>query len=218
MRRLQKVTRNRVEEIGISIFIAIACPASLFVLLWWSTSALAIYRVKEIPENIIIYVALLGLVLGILLDFLYLKELRARFYNIGVKFLIPLYIFWSAIALAFFMGMPFGNFVLGTLAGLYYGRRLYYQGSDQWFVGESVKKISLFAALVTGIESLFMGLLGLREQIVVELIQSTLGLDPVKIVGPIGIGLVIFVTLFVIWVQYLCTRVAIGIGFKIGNE
>ncbi|HEY46889.1 MAG TPA: hypothetical protein G4O14_08905 [Anaerolineae bacterium] len=117
------MTINRVEKVAISIFIAIASPASLFVLLWWSTSALAMSRVLKIQEDTIIIASLLGLGIGILVNIFFLNDLRESFYDFGYKFLIPLYFFWSAIALAFFMGMPFGNLLLGTLAGLYYGRR-----------------------------------------------------------------------------------------------
>jgi hypothetical protein len=209
---------NRAEKVVINIFITLACPITLFVLLWWSASALAMSGVIKIQEQTIIYSSFLGLGIGILLSILYLKEIRARFYDIGHKFLIPIYLFWSAIALAFSMGTPFGNLLLGTLAGLYSGRRLYYQGSDQWYVRGSANKISLFTASVTGMESLFIGLLGLREQIWVDFLQSTLGLNPVKIVGPIGIGLMVGLALCFMLFQYLCTRVAFGIGSKIGSE
>lgn len=209
---------NRVEEGAISVFIAIACPASLFVLLWWSTSALAMSRVFKIQEDIVVYASLMGLGIGILLNIFYLKDIRVRFYDIGHKYLIPLYLFWSAIALAFFMGMPFGNLLLGTLAGLYYGRRLSYQGLNEWDGVKSARTISVFTALVTGIESLFIGFFGLQELIVVELIQSRLGIDPTELVGPMGIGLVVGIVVIVMSVQYFCTRTAFRTGIKIGKR
>jgi hypothetical protein len=209
---------NRTEEVAISVFIAIACPASLFVLLWWSTSALAMSRVFKIHEDIVIYASLMGLGIGILLNIFYLKDIRVRFYDIGHKYLIPLYFFWSAIALAFSMGMPIGNLILGTLAGLYCGRRFSYQELLERDIAKSASTISVFTALVTGIESLFIGLLGLEEQIVVELIQSTLGLNPLELTGPIGVGMVVVVALFIMVVQYVFTRFAIGKGFQIGNS
>ena len=209
---------SRGEEVAISVFIAIACPASLFVLLWWSTSALSMSHLLKIQEDIVIYASLLGLGIGILLNIFYLKDIRVRFYDIGYKFLIPLYFFWSAIALAFFMGMPFGNLLLGTLAGAYCGRRLYYQGPIERDVAKSARPISVFTALVTGIESLFIGFFGLQEQIVGELIQSLLGLDPAELLGPMGIGLVVGIVLIVMLVQYICTRTAFGTALKIGER
>ena len=209
---------NRVEEGAISVFIAIACPVSLFVFLWWSTSALAMSRVIKIQEDTVIYASLLGFGIGILLNSLYLKDIRVRFYDIGYKFLIPLYFFWSAIALAFTMGMPFGNLLLGTLAGLYYGRRLSFQGPIERDIAKSARIISVFTALVTGVESLFIGFYGLQELIVMELFQSQLGIDPAELLGPVGIGLVVGIVLIIISVQYICTRTAFRTAQKIGKR
>ena len=209
---------NRVEEVAITLFIAIACPASLFVLLWWSTSALVISRVIKVQEDTVIYASLLGLGIGILFSIFYMKDIKVRFYDVGNIFLMPLYFFWSAIALAFTMGTPIGNLILGTLAGLYYGRRLYYQNAIEIDMVKSIRKISTFTALVTGVESMFIGILGLQEQIVVELIQSLLGLDPAEFIGPIGIGFVVGVVLIVMSVQYMCTRIACRTALKIGKR
>jgi hypothetical protein len=218
LKRIQEVTVNRAEEVIISVFIAIACPASLFVLLWWSTSVLAMSHVIKIQEGTVIYASVLGLGIGILLNIFYLKDIRLRFYNIGYKFLIPLYFFWSAIALAFSMGMPFGNFLLGTFAGLYCGRRFYYHGPIKRDIAKSARTISIFVALVTGIESLFIGFLGLQEQIVVDLAQSRLGLDSADLFSPIGIGLVASIVLIVMCMQYICTRTAFRTALKIGDR
>ncbi len=174
-------------------------------------------RVVKIQEDVVIYAALLGLGIGILLDILFLKDIRARFYDISSKVLIPLYLIWSAIALAFSMGMPFGNLLLGTLAGLYYGRRLYYQGSVERDIKNSTRTISVFTASVTGIESFFIGLLGLREKIAAEFIQSQLGLDASDLFGPMGIALVVGIVIIIASIQYTCTHIAIATAHKIGK-
>lgn len=211
-------TMSRAEEVAISVFIAIACPASLFVLFWWASSALLMSGLIKIQEDTVIVASLLGLVIGLLLNIFYLKDIRARFFDISYKFLIPLYFFWSAIALAFFMGMPFGNFLLGTLAGLYCGRRSYYQGPIVRDRVRRARTISFFTASITGLESLFIGILGLRERIVVEFIQSRLGLDPTDLIGPMGIGLVVGIVLIIMLFQYICTQIAFRTAFKIREQ
>ncbi len=209
---------NRVEEIVVSIFIALACPFTLFVLFWWSTSALVMSGLLKIEADTIIYPSLLGLGVGILLYIFYHKEIQARFFDVSYKFLFPLYFFWSAIALAFSMGMPIGNLLLGTLAGLYFGRRLYYEGSSEGEIGQKARKIVIFTASVTGIESLFMGFLGLREPFVVEFLQSQFGLDPTNIVGPLAVGLVLGIVIIIILIQYICTTIAFRTALKISNR
>ena len=117
---------SRAESTIVGLFTGIICPASLFVLSWWVVAALTIYGVFSIPESGIAASAFTGLGLGILLDILGLKNWITRFYGLDVKLTVLAYLFWSAVAVAFFMGLPFGNIALGTLAGLYVGRKQYY--------------------------------------------------------------------------------------------
>ncbi|MFX0145520.1 MAG: hypothetical protein ACFE9C_15755 [Candidatus Hodarchaeota archaeon] len=209
---------NRAEEIVISIFIALACPITLFVLFWWSTSALAMSGVSKIQEDTIIYASLLGFGIGFLLDIFFLKEIRERFFSIDYKYLILIYFFWSGIALAFSMGTPIGNLLLGTLAGLYFGRRFYYQGSIERDLLNNAKTISSFTAFVTGIESLFIGFLGLREQFVIEFFQSRFDLDPTEIFRPLSVGLVVGIVIIVMLIQYICTKTAFRTAVKINER
>ena len=205
---------SRAESTIVGLFIGIICPASLFVLFWWVAAALTIYGVFSIPESGIATAAFTGLGLGILLDILGLKNWITRFYSLDVKLMVLAYLFWSAVAVAFFMGLPFGNIALGTLAGLYVGRKQYYAGASRDLFARSARNVSIFTALVTSAEALPIGVLALSESITVAALRTIVGLDPSVTTGLIGVGLVGVGCLALMAVQFWLTRTAATLAFR----
>ena len=209
---------SRAESTVVGFVLGIMCPLSLFVLWWWTAAALAIYHVLPIQEGGIVAAAFAGLGIGIVLDFFRLKNWITRFYNADVKLMVLTYLFWPAIALAFFMGLPFGNIALGTLAGLYVGRQQYHAGGSGDTVTKAARNVSIFTALVTGAEALLIGFLGLHEPITVEVLRVVAGLDQSVTTGPIGIGLVGALCIVLMVVQFWCTRTAAALAFRLGKN
>ncbi len=189
------------------------CPLSLFVLWWWVAAALSIYGVFSIPDSGVAAAAFTGLGIGIVLDLLGLKNWITRFYSLDVKLTVLAYLFWSAMAVAFFMGLPFGNIALGTLAGLYVGRKQYHAGASGDLFTISVRNVSLFTALVTGAEALPIGILALGEPITVAGLQAIVGLDQFVTTGLMAVG-----CLVLMMVQFWCTRTAAALAFRLGNN
>jgi len=208
---------SRAESTIVGLLLGIVCPLSLFVLWWWVAAALTIYGVFSIPESGIATAAFTGLGLGILLDILGLKNWMTRFYSLDVKLTVLVYLFWSAIAVAFFMGLPFGNIALGTLAGLYIGRKQYHAGASTDLFTRSARNVSIFTALVTGAEALPIGILALGEQSVVASLRA-IGFDQSATTGLIGVGLVGVGCLVLMAVQFWCTRTAAALAFRLGKN
>ncbi len=209
---------GRTGSIIVGLVIGIICPLSLFVLWWWVAAALSIYRLFPIPESGIATAAFTGLGIGIVLDILGLKNWITRFYSLDVKLTVLAYLFWSAMAVAFFMGLPFGNIALGTLAGLYVGRKQYHTGASKSLFARSAKNVSIFTALVTGAEALPIGILALDEQSVVATLRAVAGLDQSVTAGSIGVGLVGVGCLALMAVQFWCTRTAAALAFRLGKN
>ena len=134
-----------------------------------------------------------------------------------MKLLLPVYLFCSAIAAAFCMGLPFGNVVLGILAGVYIGRRGYHATQSRESFSRTARRAGLFAALVTGAWALWIGLLALGEEIVIDLLQRVVGLARVTIAGPVGVGLVILLCVVLMVVQYWGTRTGAWMMFRLGR-
>jgi hypothetical protein len=169
-----------------------------------------------VPQNWIGIIAVSGLFLGAVLDLLYLRRWLDRFYSINTKFLILAYLFWSAIAVALLMGLPLVNIVLGIFAGLYIGRKKLYEQTARDAFTKTAWKVSLFTALVTGLEALPIGLWGLKEGLVEEISGSVTGLSRWFTTGPAGIAIVIMLCLILMLIQFLCTRTAAKFAFELG--
>lgn len=210
-------TMSKAESTIVGLFIGIICPASLFVLCWWVAAALSIYGVFSIPESGIAASAFTGLALGIVLDLRCLKNWIARFYSLDAKLTVLAYLFWSAMAVAFLMGLPFGNIALGTLAGLYVGRKQYHEGASGDLFARRARNVSIFTALVTGAEALPIVVLALGEQIIVAGLRA-IGLAQFATTGLMGVGLVGVGCVVLAVVQFWCTRTAATIAFRLGKD
>ena len=208
---------SRLESIVVGFVTGILSPLSLFVLCWWTTAALVSYHVLPIPDSGIAVAAFTGLAMGVVLDVLRLKNWIAKFYTVDVKLMVLAYLFWSTIAVAFFMGLPFGNIALGTLAGVYVGRRQYHTGESGQSFPKAARNVGIFTALVTGAEALPIGLLTLDERRIMGLLEAVVGLDQSVTTGPIGIGLVGLVCVVLMVVQFWCTRTAAWLAFGLGR-
>jgi hypothetical protein len=205
---------HKLESILIRIVLAILCPLLLFVMFWWGTALLTISGILPIPENRIAIVAFTGLAIGVLLDLRYVKTWTACFYTVDKLVVELLYLSCSLIAVALFMGFPVGNLILGMLAGVYTGRRLYHAHTQGEAAVKSIKKVSLLTGLVTSIEALPVGILALQEDWVDKGLRSVIRMESAVMSSVIGVALIIFLCVVLAGIQYLCTsilaRIALG--------
>jgi type III secretory pathway component EscS len=211
--RAKPVEVSKRESIIVGSFLGLACPVSFFILGWWSSATLAIYRVFPISESSIAAAAVTGFCIGILLDAFFLRKWTVRFYTFDPKVIVPVYLFWSVVALASLMGLPFANLVLGTLAGLYVGRRAYHGRANGNKFRIVARNASTLTGLVTSGETMPIAFLGLKEPWVVKIIQAITGLEESTIAGPTGIALIVIACLILFVVQFLCTRTAARFAF-----
>ena len=209
---------NKAESVAVGIFVGILCPLLTFILGWWSTAVLAISQVLPIPDRVIAIAAFTGLGVGLVLDALYWKKWIAHFYDADVRFMVLVYLLCSIMAVASFMGLPLGNLVVGMLAGVYVGRRQHHAGRSAESFPIPARKVSVFTALVTGLEALAIGLLVLGEGIVAELIQQTVGLEKSVITDLVSIGLILLLSLILMVIQFWCTRTAAWFAFGRGGK
>jgi len=194
------------------------CPLSFFVLGWWLLAAVHIYHVLPISERGVIVGALAGLCIGMILAALSFKNWAPRFYQIDVRLAVLVYLLWSAMALAFFMGLPFGTIALGAFAGVYVGRKQRHAGANSDAFARGTRNVGLFTALITGAQMLAIGLLALREESLLERFRSVTGLDLAATDALLGTGLAAAVCIVGAVVQFWCTKSAAGFAFRIGSN
>ena len=208
---------SKLESTIIGLFIGIACPFLGFVAFWW-TAALLHLQGFPVPEGVIKAAALTGLGLGCLLDVLSLRRWVEKFYTTNLRWMIVVYLGCFVVAFASFMGLPIGTFSLGIAAGIYIGRREHHRQADGLLPATTFHKVAVFAASVTTLAALPIGVLALQtEKGILTWIENTFGLNRNSLQGGGGFILIGFLCLLLFVMQYWSTRMAGRLAFRIGT-
>lgn len=203
---------KRFERFIIKSFLWIFIPLIFFFLFWWGSSSLAIYQIFPVSEIQIAFSALAGLLVGICIVLFTHKIFLSRFYSIRYGLLIPIYIFCSAISFGIMMGFPLGNIIWGGIAGFYIGRRIKYADLNPEI---NFKKTSIFTAFISGFWVLLISIMAVGDGEVLLFLESKFRLTENIMIGPIGMALIILVTLIFGFLQFYLTRFACRLSFKI---
>jgi len=158
------------------------------------------------------YLALAVLIIGLIIDVIFLKRWVRNAYQFNNKILAAIYIFYSIVALGMCMGVPLLNFGVGILAGVYIARRLYYTNAEQELRKASIKKTALFSAVVmmamcclTGTWALIGGMIGYRFENPVLSFTFT---------APLLVATILAGGLFLSVLQYCLTRITARLAIK----
>jgi hypothetical protein len=240
------------ESIFIGLVVGIACPLLMFVAGWWAAVAFHLY-IFPLPTGLIVAVALAGLGLGLVFDALYLQRLVRNFFTASLRFMAPVHLGLSVVAVGIFMGVPVGTFSLGVAAGIYMGRRERHREADARDAIQTAEpecghvcsvhpctmkllnvrsivslckranrafhRAAVFAAFVTSGAALPIGLLALQsEKQILRPLEAVLGLDPNRLEGAGGLLLVAFLCLVLFGAQYVATRAAGRLAFRIRGD
>ncbi len=119
-------------------------PILCFVASWWGSLSI-------LPEGSIKYAALGGLLVGILIDILFLKKWIVNAYRMDLKWLAVIYLFYSIGLFGFFMGVPVFNLLLGLFAGFYMGLRAADAGKPHEEAEITFKKTGFFTSFVLAV-------------------------------------------------------------------
>jgi hypothetical protein len=203
---------GKTESVIIAVFLFIAFPFTFFVLAWWGSLMLST------PEKAIPVCAFAGLGVGIAVVISGLRTWLSRFYSAGKILTVPLYLFWSAIALAFFMGLPIGVVTLGLLAGFYAGRKGYHAGMTTNGFKKYVLKVCVFTSIVTGFVSLAMGILAVQDARTMQHILMLVGMSSLGATASGRAVLVVIAVPVLIGVQYWLTSRMAWWGFGFGRK
>ena len=206
---------GKAERIIVGVFLAGICPLLAFAACWWTAAAVHL-RVAEIGEPAIAVAALSGLAAGVVLDLLFLPGWIRRFYTAGRGWMRAVYAALFVAAFAMFMGAPIGTFVLGLLAGVYAGRRLRHAGSEEAAARSGLRRVAFVTALLTAVAALPIGILGLKEQLVVDLVQKIPGVEASILQGAGGVALVCLFSVALFAGQYGCSILVGWWAFRMG--
>jgi type III secretory pathway component EscS len=203
---------SKLENTIVGILLGGGCAWLSFVACWWTAAMVHMYF-GGVSINLVIAAALTGLLVGIVLDVLFLRRWIRGFYAARLWLLAIVYGALCVVAVASFMGLPVGTFALGLLAGAYAGRRQIHNPSRD-IPRHGLRRVALFAALLTAGAALPIGLLALQEPSARELFRTMLGIRP----WGAGVVVISLLCMALFGAQYWCSLGAAGLALRIGAK
>lgn len=209
---------SKLESRIVGLFVGITCPLLTFVACWWTTAALNLYAFP-LPESVIKVAAFAGFGLGCVLDLVFLRRWVRNFYTANLWLMVAVYLCLCVVAVGFFMGVPVGTLALGIAAGVYVGRRERHHQVDGARVTIALRRVAVLAASVTAATALPIGILAMKsEQEILRWLEASFGLARNSFQGVGGLVLIGFLCFLLFVMQYLCTRMAGRLAFRIGTS
>ena len=132
------------ERLFLMIMIGLVFPILLGLAGWWGS-------LPFVPESSIIYFALGGFMLGVLVDMVFLRFWTRNALRLPLIWPMLVYLFYSVGMFGFFMGVPAFNVIMGPVGGYYMGMRLRAKNSDKDEVEKTARQTGLFAALILAV-------------------------------------------------------------------
>ncbi len=129
------------ERIFLILLFGSVLPLILFLSGWWGS-------IKLVRENQIFIFALVGLLLGILLDFLFVGRLVDKAFKLDNKFTIALYLFYSFLIYGFAMAMPVLNLGMAFIGGYFVGRKLFHSNANTEQAKSTTRKYALISSAI----------------------------------------------------------------------
>ncbi len=176
-------------------------------------AAAGFVNVIFLEEKGIAYWALAGLVVGLIIDCLFVKSCITKAYQMNSKIFIALYLFYSVFVLGMCMGVPILNFALGIVAGVYIARRMHFATADEQTRKQAFKKTAVFcsaAMVMVCCLITFWGAIG-------GMIGSTFEAPYLSFTftAPVYFAIAVVGGAFLVLLQYWLTSIAARITFKL---
>ena len=174
---------RKIEKLVLAVILGLIPPVIGLLMFWWSTYSF-------LPERYIPFLALTGLLLGILVDIFFLKRWVGKAYRFDSKLWMAVYIFYSMCVFGFFMGVPVFNVALAIPAGFIVGGKLAAEGADSLQVWKAAKRTALFTTVVLVFVCLASAFIALASSSTGNDLKGMLGLN-FEITQKMIIGLIV---------------------------
>lgn len=157
------------EKILFSAVLGALFPILGLIAVWWGIFA---FFQDRVPFQVIF----IGLLIGIIVDVVYLKKWVENAYSINIKIWMAIYIFYSLGMLGFFMGVPVFHLTLAIPAGFLIGGRLARRSADLDEFRRTKRITCRFTTCVLTFVCAASGTIALLDPFTGSFIQRLLGL------------------------------------------
>jgi len=200
----------KIDKLLLTCILGAAAPIAGFLAGWWGTF-------KYLPAALIAAAAFAGLVLGLVLDALFLKKWVPAALVMDLRIWGVIYLFYSVGVFGFFMGVPVFNLLLGVPAGYLMGRRVVVTEAGEGHVQRLGRRTQVFTIVVLGLFCLASAVLALRDPFTAANLQGMFGLEfevtRIMIWGIILIGGGVLLAL-----EWVITEIAMQVAVKQGYQ
>ncbi|HEY4759090.1 MAG TPA: hypothetical protein VIH42_00780 [Thermoguttaceae bacterium] len=201
---------SNIESFILGLFLSLAVPACIFFPAWWLSFLF-------LPEKAIPITALSGLIIGVLLDVIFVKRWTKDAYSLNVLPLMLMYLLLSLIGFAICMGVPIFHPILGIFAGAYVGRKLYYLHADGDRLRRAGKFTAIFTTMVMLLICIFSATIALINPTTPSELQRMFNLTFTVNWWMVS-GLIIVGGFTLVGFQYWATKKAANVAFHLGGD
>ncbi len=197
---------QRIEIAAIGALFGAVPIITGFVAGWWISIPL-------VPESRIFIWALAGLLVGVLVDAIFLKAGIRRAYSMKPRVWMALYLFYSVGMFGFFMGVPIFNVALALPAGFVVGGWLAHGGADSTRVKAAARRSAVFTTGVQALVCVASASLALASPSTASELQHMLGL-PFRVSLGMILGIILGGGTFLLVLQWWLTCKCVELTYR----
>ena len=160
---------QKIEKVIIGIIIGAVPVFACFLAGWWISIPL-------VSESRIFQYALTGLLLGTLIDVIFLRNWVRHAYTMKLWVWMGIYGFYSIGMFGFFMGFPVFHVILALPAGVFIGRWLTHRSADPTRMQKAAQQTAVFTTSVLGLVCIASASIALLDPSLAFDLQGMLGL------------------------------------------
>ncbi len=160
---------RRLEKLVLAVILGLIGPAVGLLAFWWASTPL-------LADRLIPLAALAGLLLGLLADIFILGWFVRRAYQLDSKSWLAIFLFYSACAFGFFMGVPVPNALLALPCGFVVGGRLVREAADDSRVRAAARRTAWLTTSVLALVCTASAIIALASPSTAHDLQGMLGL------------------------------------------
>jgi hypothetical protein len=198
--------KTKLESSIRGLILAPLAPLALLLGGWW----LAYFF---LPEKRIFLGALLGFVLGLLVDIPLLQKQSASADTFPNIFWAAIFLFYSVGFFGFFMGVPVFNLALAIPAGFILGSRLASQRADEIGLRFAMRRAAVFTTTVLAFICMASAIIALADPYTEANLQGMLGL-PFDVTRGMVVGLIVIGGLLLLILNWLLTTASVRFTYK----
>jgi hypothetical protein len=196
---------RRIEIIILGVLLGMI-PITIFFLAGWWIS------IPFVAENHIVFYALAGVCLGILIDILFLKKWVKQIYSSKPVVWLSIYLFYCICILGFFMGVPVFHVLLALPAGFFVAGLLLHENADIKRKKRVIFQSSLWISGILAVVCLTSGIIALLSPSTASELQHMLGL-PFQISSSMLVGIILAGGIFLLILQWFIFKKSVAFSY-----